>query len=83
MWICNIGIKDDNTKEMVEIVCQDTALKDDTFKYAFLRCRYGQFRWILQIGSQSKDQAHQRGRWFQKKVFGEDKKVWYWVKKTG
>lgn len=83
MWICNIGIKDDNTKEMVEVICQDIALKDDTFKYAFLKCRYGTFSWILQIGSQNEDQAHQRGMWFKKKVFDEDDTMWYWVTKRG
>ena len=66
--ICNIGLKDNYEKEMVEDVCRDIGLKDRTFKYDFMYCRYGKYKWILKILCKDKDEAHRRGTWFHNKV---------------
>ena len=83
---CNIGLKNDIEKEFIEDVCKDIGLKDRTFKYDFIHCRYGKYKWILKILCKDADEAHQRGMWFNKKVgLKDDEGVYhpfgllYWI----
>ena len=66
-WTTKIGLTA-NQKEILEQICKDCHMKDDTFKYDFIKCRYGEYDYILKILSETRNQAHQRGVWFVNKA---------------
>jgi len=78
-WLTMLGIDSDDLKQKLEKICSDIRVKDKTFKYRFYEQKEGKYKFILAIGSESKDKAFMRGAWFVKKA-QVDQKLLYWVK---
>jgi len=80
-FLTMIGIDSDDLKQKLEKICSDIRVKDKTFKYRFYEQKEGKYKFILTIGSGSKNQAMQRGAWMKrvlKKEFNIE--MLYWVR---
>lgn len=66
MFKTEIAIKDDATKERLEVICKNIQLKDVSFIYVFEKGKYSWVAWTLIVSSTTKNNAFRRGGWLTK-----------------
>jgi len=73
-----IGIKDEETRDKLEVICKDIRRRDPSFQFAIKPSLLPKYKWLLIVVSADKDTAHRRGMWLIKKTGING--LLYWVK---
>lgn len=62
-WLTIFNFNGEDTKEMINKICEDTRKKDNSFKYKIYQSYMPYSQYVLVVSSPSKEKAYARGKW--------------------